>query len=475
MSYRKSGTRGRQGPGARSLFSGEFRDPALEVRYRETSADAYRRQVQQLGVLILLVSGPLLLADYFRVRHVDDIEIITALRGLSNILPALWIFATSRKFRYPVIDALVFAYIVYMIADAVVMIRVFGDDVVPMAARLPLYVIIANVMLALPIRYRLAMNVTAFPAFAGAFWLLAPLPPDTAMTLTLILVIAFLFGFMAGTWMANLRRSDFYRSEELLAANAALVRSYEEVQRANSAKSAFLSNVSHELRTPLNAIIGFSDVLGRQMFGPVGNPRYREYVGDIQTSGQQLLALINDLLDLNKLEAGKMEMQPAWIGLRTAIADCVRQVRSANSLDETAIAVGAVDDIEVYADPGALRQIMVNLLSNALKYGGSGGPVGFSAELSAPGRGLRICIADSGPGIPQDQIDKLLRPFEQADSGVARKAEGWGLGLPLADALARANQSELRIDSAPGKGTRASLLVPRQRVRRAAGQSGEAA
>jgi len=233
----------------------------------------------------------------------------------------------------------------------------------------------------------------------------------------------------------------------------ALQNAKEEAEIANHAKSGFLAMISHELRTPLNAIIGFSEILNDEMFGPLGHKKYAGYVRDIRSSGQHLLGLINNILDLTKVEANEFNLRRQPIDLSHAIQEVLRlfhgQARTAGQ------------DIELeldeplpflHADPGAFRQILINLVSNALKFTPEGGLIVVSAKVELGGR-LTISVADNGIGIPAEHLDGVFQPFIQVDSSLARKYEGTGLGLPLTKSLVQLHGGTIRIDSAPRHGT----------------------
>jgi PAS domain S-box-containing protein len=238
----------------------------------------------------------------------------------------------------------------------------------------------------------------------------------------------------------------------------------QQAEAANQAKSDFLARVSHELRTPLNAVLGFSELLGSEWLGPLGNPRYREFVNDIHTSGAHLLSLIDDILDLSKIEAGRIELREEDVAvaeLVDAVGRVLRQRAEAGGLDfSTAIP----DDLPpLRGDPRALRQVLLNLLSNAIQFTPSGGRVGCSARRSADG-GLCLEVVDSGIGIAASDIAKALEPFGQIDSTLARRHHGAGLGLPISRALVELHGGRLDLASEIGKGTTASIRLPPERL-----------
>jgi len=253
------------------------------------------------------------------------------------------------------------------------------------------------------------------------------------------------------------------RSQEQL---SELARKYEaekiRAEAANRAKSEFLANMSHELRTPLNAINGFSEIMVGEMFGPVGDARYREYAKDILSSGQHLLALINDILDMSKIEAGKMSLRFEPLALEDVVADAVRLVR--NRADSVGLTLEVDFPVlpEVEADYRALKQVLLNLLSNAVKFTPRGGRVTVSAEprADALGERVRIAVRDTGIGIAAEDLDRLAMPFEQIENQHSKTQQGTGLGLALTKSLVELHGGALDIQSAPGQGTTVSFSIP---------------
>jgi two-component system cell cycle sensor histidine kinase PleC len=259
---------------------------------------------------------------------------------------------------------------------------------------------------------------------------------------------------------------DLRKSEEALKQHteqlADLAQKYAEeknrAEEANAAKSKFLANMSHELRTPLNAIIGFSEIMETAMFGPLGAQKYNEYSRDIRESGQYLLDVINDILDMSKIEAGGIRLAPEDVDLDTVLADSLRVV-SQRANEKNLKLVSQIDPaIRLKADRRALKQIALNLLSNAVKFTPEGGTVKVHGRIRA--NAVLIAIEDNGIGIPKNALHKLGRPFEQVESQLTKKHQGSGLGLAIAKSLTEMHGGEMRIHSTLGKGTTVVVRLP---------------
>jgi len=227
---------------------------------------------------------------------------------------------------------------------------------------------------------------------------------------------------------------------------------------ANQAKSKFLANMSHELRTPLNAIIGFSEIMDSGMFGPLGADRYAEYCRDIHSSGQYLLEVINDVLDMSKIEAGRLQLDREPLQLDQILADSLRVVSRRAADKGLALALDVDPDIEFGADRRACKQIILNLLSNAVKFTPDGGRVNVRGRIR--GQSVVIAIVDSGIGIPPSALKKLGRPFEQVESQLTKSHQGSGLGLAIAKSLVELHGGLMRIRSAQGVGTLVVVRLP---------------
>jgi len=253
------------------------------------------------------------------------------------------------------------------------------------------------------------------------------------------------------------------RSQEQL---AELARKYEtekvKAESANKAKSEFLANMSHELRTPLNAINGFSEIMMNEMFGPLGDARYKGYSQDIHSSGQHLLALINDILDMSKIEAGKMNLKFEPMHMEDVAEDAVRLVRNRAEAAGLTLSIDFPPLPEIEADYRAIKQVLLNLLSNAIKFTPRAGSVTLRAEVRRDPFGdmVRVSVIDTGIGIAKEDLARLARPFEQVESQFSKTTQGTGLGLALTKSLISMHDGVLDMASTPGEGTTVSFALP---------------
>ena len=244
-----------------------------------------------------------------------------------------------------------------------------------------------------------------------------------------------------------------------------LVAAAEIGEAASRAKSQFIANMSHELRTPLNAILGFSELIRDESFGPIAEKRYTGYASDIHNSGKHLLDVINDILDLSKIEAGKMDLTEEHVDLAQIINSSINLVR--DSADRAGVTLSTVlpdHSMGMLADERALKQILINLLSNAIKFTPLGGEVVTEVKL-VPGGGLMLMLRDTGIGMAAEDIPRAMAPFGQVDGTLARKFEGTGLGLPLVKSLVERHGGEFRLQSELGVGTTATASFPAESIR----------
>ena len=249
---------------------------------------------------------------------------------------------------------------------------------------------------------------------------------------------------------------------DIKASERKLIEARSQAELANRAKGEFLANMSHELRTPLNAIIGFSEVISNELFGPIANEKYLEYIGDIHASSLHLLSIINDVLDMSKIEAGKVELAQEVVPLQSLIGEVMRMVHErARSREIELIAQMSREEVDIWADERSMKQIFLNLLSNAIKFSREGGTVQVRVVADGPDVAL-FEIEDHGIGMNEEEQERALQPFGQAQPATTRTYGGTGLGLPITKGLVEAHGGTLTISSRAGHGTTVRVVLPRE-------------
>jgi two-component system, cell cycle sensor histidine kinase PleC len=280
------------------------------------------------------------------------------------------------------------------------------------------------------------------------------LPLVFGYTLVLALIALRKIETMLVTGFAN---DDLGR--DLRVAHDEAIRKRFEAETANASKTTFLANMSHELRTPLNAILGFSDIIAHERLGEVGTKRYKEYASDINASGSHLLSIINDILDIAKIESGKMELSPQILNIRDVVEDSLKVVSGRARERRQTIDVHIADDAPMpYADPRAVKQMIINLVGNAIKFTQDEGHIDIYGRKA--NGGFELCVADNGPGIAADMVDRVFRPFNQIDNRYNRNTGGTGLGLSLVRGLAELHGGKAWMESDTGQGARVYIYFP---------------
>jgi signal transduction histidine kinase len=308
------------------------------------------------------------------------------------------------------------------------------------------------------------ITLTMVAAYQVVVLYISPIPIKMYVSNNFFLVMASSVGLFSGYLQELYVRKNWMGQKTIEAKNEQTHILLIEAQKANKSKSDFLANMSHELRTPLNAIIGFSDIISKEMMGPIGNAKYVEYCHDINNSGSHLLSIINEILDLAKAESGKMQLHAEDIDLLDIIDEALRTCQPVAEKAGVTLEMAPHHGAPIIdGDRRLLLQIVLNLTSNAVKFTPSGGRVDLLLQASAED-GVSISVRDTGIGIPADNIERVMRPFEQVETSYARSHGGTGLGLPYSAKLAELHDGSIRLESELHKGTIATLWLPPTRL-----------
>lgn len=314
--------------------------------------------------------------------------------------------------------------------------------------------------------YCAPLSVVLFAAYQLIATVISPIPFRIFVSNDFFLLTATGIAMASGYFQELYIRRTYASQKMIEAKNETANLLLMEAEKANRSKSEFLANMSHELRTPLNAIIGFSDLLGKQLFGPLGDARYGDYVEDIYKSGRHLLAIINDILNLAKAESGKLSLEDRDVDIGSCLHDCIRMCRVRAEARGVELVLQCPEQpVIAIVDERLISQVVLNLLSNAIKFTPEGGRVDVDLQVDSR-EGIVIAVTDTGIGIAPENIDRVMRPFEQVESSFARMHDGTGLGLPLSLRLTQLHGGQLTLESEIGKGTTACVRLPASRLLR---------
>jgi signal transduction histidine kinase len=448
---------------ALTFWTAEFRDRDTEARYRLWCYDDRLSAIRFVAVIAIVAAFPFVQAAFMRLGAGPEFHWLAALRIGTAILTALGLGLTWLRLSYRTLDAMVLAIVLVVCAQTFALSMIGGPKILLLEVQYIL--IIMGIYIFVPNRFLFNAAPCLVLSLVFAFqavWTLGYVPSQRIGVVAWI-TAANLLGIITAQRLARHRRGQFANREAEQLANKELRAAMKQAEFANRAKSDFLANMSHELRTPLNAINGFSELMLSSTFGPIGDRRYREYVKDINASGQHLLTLINEILDLSRIEAGKREISEARVDLGGLIASCLRVVR--HRADDKGIALDnqAQGNLPIlWADETALKQVLLNLIVNGIKFTPAGGRIAVSVE---PGHdGLALVVTDTGIGIAAKDLKAIQKPFGQVDNSLTRDQEGAGLGLPLAKALTELHGGTLTIESTPNEGTAVRVWLPNDRV-----------
>lgn len=445
-----------------SKLSLYFRDPLVERQFHQSyvaQSATLNRSYMLIGLLAYLVYSVL---DFLVLT--EDLKLVSWVRISTAAVLVSLIAATYWRRSYHDLQIILSACVIVSGGGIILMTAVMSAPFSYLYyAGLILIIIYSSNLLILRYIYSTMLSVGLFLAYVAVATLLNPIPAEFAIGNVFFLFVTVAWTCWTSYWQETFVRRAFAQRYLLRQEAKRAVKLSKVAEAGSQAKSEFLAIMSHELRTPLNAIIGFSEIMEQKMFGPMGDEKYDEYARDIADSGRHLLGIINGILDLSRAEAGKLEMKEDDVDLVEVIDRALKVSR--DDAAKKGVRLGFTppeNEILVWADEGLLRQVVINLISNAVKFTERGGLVDVLAEHTCNGS-IRLEVKDTGVGIDEHKIDIIVEPFVQVESAMVRENGGVGLGLPLVKKIVELHDGKLKIDSELGVGTTVTVILPKSR------------
>ncbi len=440
-----------------------FRDRELEAEFRL----AYVKQaLTMVRVYMLLGVGAYIIYSLLDFVVLSEADRNTALLIRGIVCPAILVL-TAMTFRWKTYDSLQIILIACMATAAGGIILMTAVIETPYSyiyyAGLILMILYASNILIFKFLYSTATSISLFFLYLYTASTINPIPEWALVSNAFFLFVVVAWTIWTSYWQDVYTRREFaqrYRLQEEVQRSGELL---ELAEAGNRAKGEFLAVISHELRTPLNAIIGFSEIIQQKLYGPIGSEKYASYIDDIAASGHHLLGIINDILDISKADAGRLELRDDEFDVVDTIDHTMRALRE--SASEKGLRTGFVkpkEEFILWADEKLIRQSITNILSNAIKFTPKGGQITVRLVQQSNGA-VQIDIEDTGIGIEDGALATIVEPFVQVEQALSREHGGTGLGLPLVKKIVELHNGKLIIDSAVGRGTTVTIVLPPER------------
>jgi len=445
-----------------SVWTAQFRDSDTEIQYRQS---ALKDQRIALSICVgIILFATILIIHGFLTRPIgppEELGQILLTRGAGFVIACFCIIAIYRNAALKVLDYLFAGLISISVFQTAIFIHSADPDSIAWTARNMTLIPFIYLVVRIPFRFVFVLLVTqTWLSASQLFWYFNLSPLERRSVLVTVVVLGLLS--VIGCWQRELyQRRNFALNASLRSTMTLLDEARSEAERISAAKSEFIANTSHELRTPLNAVIGFSEALKTLFAGPLTG-KQAEYVDDIHESGNYLMRLINDLLDLSKIESGKLELNVVEFDVGEQVDRCTRLVRESAMKAHVSLNTDIAEGLPILsADERMFRQMAMNLLSNAIKFTPEEGHVDILGGIDKDSN-LFVQVRDNGVGMSVEDIPKALSPYEQTAAGL--RHTGTGLGLPLVKRMIELHSGNLNIDSEPGIGTKMTITFPKERL-----------